>query len=80
MDMTMESCRKFVEVLASDAPAPGGGGAAALVGAIGTALGNMVEVVYSRDGVYPDLIAGESTVCMNANKAFLFCHWKRLPS
>ena len=42
MDMTMENCRKFVEVLASDAPAPGGGGAAALVGAIGTALGNMV--------------------------------------
>ncbi len=42
MDMTLESCRKFVEVLASDAPAPGGGGAAALVGAIGTALGNMV--------------------------------------
>ena len=42
MDMTMESCRKFVDVLASDAPAPGGGGAAALVGAIGTALGNMV--------------------------------------
>ena len=42
MDMTMESCRKFIEVLASDAPAPGGGGAAALVGAIGTALGNMV--------------------------------------
>ena len=34
MDMTMETCRKFVEVLASDAPAPGGGGAAALVGAI----------------------------------------------
>ncbi len=42
MDMTTESCRKFVEVLASNAPAPGGGGAAALVGAIGAALGNMV--------------------------------------
>ncbi len=42
MDMTMETCRKFVEVLASNAPAPGGGGAAALVGAVGTALGNMV--------------------------------------
>lgn len=42
MDMTKESCRKFVEVLASDAPTPGGGGAAGLVGAIGTALGNMV--------------------------------------
>ncbi len=42
MDMTMESCRNFVEVLASNAPTPGGGGAAALVGAVGTALGNMV--------------------------------------
>ena len=42
MDYTQESCRTFVEVLASNAPAPGGGGAAALVGAIGTALGNMV--------------------------------------
>ena len=42
MDMTLATCREFVSVLASDAPAPGGGGAAALVGAIGTALGNMV--------------------------------------
>ena len=45
MDMTMESCREFVKALASDAPAPGGGGAAALVGAIGTALGNMVAAL-----------------------------------
>jgi len=42
MDFTLNSCREFVEVLASSAPVPGGGGAAALVGAIGTALGNMV--------------------------------------
>ena len=42
MDITTQSCRNFVEVLASDAPAPGGGGAAALVGAVGAALGNMV--------------------------------------
>ena len=42
MDFTQNSCREFVEVLASNAPVPGGGGAAALVGAIGTALGNMV--------------------------------------
>jgi formiminotetrahydrofolate cyclodeaminase len=35
-------CDEFVEVLASKSPVPGGGGAAALVGAIGTALGNMV--------------------------------------
>lgn len=41
-DMTNASCRDFVSVLASNEPAPGGGGAAALVAAIGTALGNMV--------------------------------------
>ena len=40
-DMTMESCRSFVEALGSAAPTPGGGGAAALVGAIGAALGHM---------------------------------------
>ena len=33
---------KFLETLASKAPAPGGGGAAALCGAVGIALGNMV--------------------------------------
>lgn len=42
MDYTTKSCRDFVAVLASDAPAPGGGGAAALAGALGTALGSMV--------------------------------------
>ena len=42
MKSTMASCEEFVTLLASDAPAPGGGGAAALVGALGTALGNMV--------------------------------------
>ncbi len=35
-------CNEFVEVLASKSPTPGGGGASALVGAVGTALGNMV--------------------------------------
>ena len=42
MDFTQNTCRDFVSVLASSAPVPGGGGAAALVGAVGTALGNMV--------------------------------------
>ena len=55
MDMTLESCRKFVEVLASDAPAPGGGGAAALVGAIGTALGNMVGSLTVGKKKYADV-------------------------
>ncbi|MBQ3281117.1 MAG: cyclodeaminase/cyclohydrolase family protein [Eubacterium sp.] len=36
------SLKDFIDVLASDEPAPGGGGASALVAAIGTALGNMV--------------------------------------
>ena len=57
MDMTLESCRRFVEVLASDAPAPGGGGAAALVGAIGTALGNMVGSLTVGKKKYADVEA-----------------------
>ena len=36
------SCKEFIELLGSDQPTPGGGGAAALVGAIGVALANMV--------------------------------------
>ena len=57
MDMTLETCRKFVEVLASDAPAPGGGGAAALVAAIGTALGNMVGSLTVGKKKYADVEA-----------------------
>ena len=57
MDMTKESCRRFVEVLASDAPVPGGGGAAALVGAIGTALGNMVGSLTVSKKKYADVEA-----------------------
>ena len=42
MGMTEKSCDYFLEVLASKAPVPGGGGAAALGGAIGMALSNIV--------------------------------------
>jgi formiminotetrahydrofolate cyclodeaminase len=42
MGFAEKSCAEFVNVLASKDPVPGGGGASALVGAIGTALGNMV--------------------------------------
>ena len=42
MDFISMSCDDFVEALASKDPVPGGGGASALVGALGIALGNMV--------------------------------------
>ena len=40
--LTEKSCREFAEALASKTPVPGGGGASALVGALGTALCSMV--------------------------------------
>lgn len=55
MDDTMKSCREFVAVLASSAPAPGGGGAAALAAALGTALGNMVAALTVGKKNYADV-------------------------
>ena len=57
MDYTTKSCREFVTVLASDAPAPGGGGASALVAALGTALGNMVGSLTVGKKKYADVEA-----------------------
>ena len=54
-DITGISCMAFVEALASRAPVPGGGGAAALVGAIGTALGNMVGSLTLGKEKYADV-------------------------
>ena len=42
MKISEKTCIEFVNVLASKSAVPGGGGAAALVGAIGMALGSMV--------------------------------------
>lgn len=46
---------EFTEVLASKEPVPGGGGASALVGSIGMALGNMVGSLTTGKKKYADV-------------------------
>ncbi|MCD8054797.1 MAG: cyclodeaminase/cyclohydrolase family protein [Lachnospiraceae bacterium] len=55
MEMYRQTCEEFVEVLASKAPVPGGGGASALVGAVGMALGNMVGSLTVGKKKYADV-------------------------
>ncbi len=47
--------KEFTDVLASKAPGPGGGGAAALAGAIGTALASMVRNLTFNKKKYADV-------------------------
>lgn len=63
MDFAKATCEQFVLALASNAPTPGGGGAAALMGAIGTALGNMVGSLTVGKQRYADVEA-EIRDCM----------------
>lgn len=55
MDDTLRTCREFTEVLASSAPTPGGGGASALVGAIGVSLAAMVANLTVGKKKYADV-------------------------
>lgn len=57
MGFSTVPCNEFVEVLASKAPVPGGGGASALVAAVGTALGNMVGSLTVGKKKYADVEA-----------------------
>lgn len=61
MEMMEKTCTGFLEELSSKAAVPGGGGAAALVGAVGTALGNMVGSLTVGKKKYaavePDILA-----------------------
>ena len=50
-----QTCEDFIEVLASKAAVPGGGGASALAGAIGIALGNMVGSLTIGKKTYADV-------------------------
>ena len=55
MDDTNKTCREFVSALASSAPTPGGGGAAALCGAVGAALCGMVASLTTGKKKYADV-------------------------
>ncbi len=55
MGFSTSRCDEFVEVLSSKAPVPGGGGASALVGAVGMALGNMVGSLTVGKKKYADV-------------------------
>lgn len=53
--MLNRSCNEFIDCLASKEPVPGGGGASALVGALGVALGSMVGNLTSGKKKYADV-------------------------
>lgn len=57
MSFTTYTCEDFVDILSAKAPVPGGGGASALVGAIGCALGNMVGSLTVGKKKYADVEA-----------------------
>ena len=57
MGFTSYSCEDFVDILSTKAPIPGGGGASALVGALGCALGNMVGSLTVGKKKYADVEA-----------------------
>ena len=57
MELVNGSVAEFTELLASPAPVPGGGGACALVGAVGIALGDMVGELTVGKKKYADVEA-----------------------
>lgn len=68
MAMREKSCAEFVRVLASKEPVPGGGGASALVGAIGMALGSMVGSLTTGKKKYADVQADIEDLMQRAAK------------
>ena len=50
-------CREYIDLLSTKDPVPGGGGACAIIGAIGTALGNMVGSLTVGKRKYADVEA-----------------------
>ena len=62
MELIEGSVASFTEKLASPAPVPGGGGASALVGAVGIALGDMVGELTVGKKKYADVEADIRTL------------------
>ena len=67
MKFVDKSCAGFVEELASKASVPGGGGASALVGAVGMALGSMVGSLTVGKKKYADVEADIITLMDKAD-------------
>lgn len=63
MKLVDKKLNEYAEELASSAPTPGGGGTAALVGALGMALGNMVGSLTVGKPKYAD-VDGELRIMM----------------
>ena len=66
MKMIDKTVTVFTEELASPAPVPGGGGASALVGAIGVALGDMVGELTVGKKKYADVEEDVKALMVNA--------------
>ena len=55
MELVNLTCKEFVDKLSKKDPVPGGGGASALAGALGAALGNMVGALTVGKKKYADV-------------------------
>lgn len=62
------SARSFTEILASSEPVPGGGGASALVGAVGTALASMVGNLTTGKKKYAEFESDIQRILKEADK------------
>jgi len=68
MSFVNNTCTEFINALASKASVPGGGGASALVGAVGIALGNMVGNLTVGKKKYADVEADIMAVMEKADE------------
>lgn len=68
MSFAEKSTHEFTELLASNAPVPGGGGACALVGAIGAALASMVANLTTGKKKYAEFEPDIQRILNNAGE------------